>query len=271
MPPHNTKAERRAASRLEKSKTSKAKSPRGDFRKVKPVEETYQPRAKSDGFRVKSKTIELLPKNPAQARYIDALYDEGRDVIFATGPAGTGKTYIPSLYALREFKDGGYERIIITRPIVPNGEDLGFLPGDLIEKLSPWVRPILDTFQEVMDKSEITALIEKGSLEIAPLSMMRGRTFKNAIIICDEAQNATAEQMKMLLTRIGEGSRMIITGDLEQRDRIDGACGLLDFIDRMAAGPSRLRNRFSHVAFEPRDVERHPVISDILSLYELET
>jgi len=251
VPPTTTKAERRAATRAEKART----------RKVKPLEDCH---------RVKSKTIELTPKNPTQASYIDALYDEGRDILFATGPAGTGKTYLPSLYAIREFKDGGYKRIIITRPIVPNGEDLGYLPGDIIEKMGPWVRPILDAFMEVMDKSEIESMLAKGTLEIAPLAYMRGRTFKNAIIIADEMQNATTEQMKMLLTRIGEGSRMVITGDLEQRDRIDGACGLLDFIDRLQTAPSRLRNRFSHISFEPRDVERHPVINDVLSLYELD-
>lgn len=248
MSPNPTKAERRSATRAEKAKS----------RKAKPLEEV---------FRVKSKTIELLPKNPTQATYIDALYDEGRDILFATGPAGTGKTYLPSLYAIREFKDGGYKRIVITRPIVPNGEDLGYLPGDIIEKMGPWVRPILDAFMEVMEKSEIESMLAKGTLEIAPLAYMRGRTFKDAFILADEMQNATKDQLKMLMTRIGAGSRMVITGDLEQRDRIDGECGLDYFLNELPHARARNQQRFKVIEFEKKDVERHPVISDVLEIY----
>ncbi len=253
-----TKAERRDDARI-----AKRKAP---TRVTKPLCNSSRS-ATEEAYRVKSKTIELTPKNAKQAEYIDALYDEGRDILFAVGPAGTGKTYLPSLYALRELKDGGYKRIIITRPVVPNGEDLGYLPGDLIEKLGPWVRPVLDTFQEVMDKSEVESLLAKGTLELAPLGLMRGRTFKNALVICDEAQNTTKEQMKMLLTRIGEGSRMIVTGDLEQRDRIDGECGLQFFLDELRRSTRSRQQRFAVIEFEKKDVERHPVISDVLNIF----
>jgi phosphate starvation-inducible PhoH-like protein len=242
----NTKAERRATKK----------------RPTRPVQASRQQIPES--YMPKAKNIEITPKNAAQARYLDALYDDGRDILISTGPAGTGKTFMPSLYAIRELKEGTYKRIIITRPIVPNGEDLGFLPGDLIEKLSPWVRPILDVFQEVMSLQEIEAMIVRGTLEIAPLSMMRGRTLKNAFIIADEMQNATKSQLKMLMTRISYGSRMVITGDLEQRDRIDGECGLNYFLNEY--NPRR-HQRFSHIEFGKSDIERHPIISDVLDIF----
>lgn len=229
-------------------------------RPAKPIEDTYRPRAKA---------IELIPRGPNQARYIDLLYDEGRDIIFSTGPAGTGKTFLPSLYALREMKDAGYKHIVITRPIIPNGEELGFLPGDLVEKMSPWVRPVLDSFAKAgISKPEIESMLARGSLEIAPLEMMRGRTFDNTFVICDEAQNATASQLKMLMTRIGENSRMVITGDLEQRDREDEECGLLDILHRMDKAPRSRTQRFGRVEFDESDVVRHAVIRDVLYLYD---
>lgn len=244
-----TKAERREASRRAKPNP----------KRVKPIEDVYKPR---------TRTIELSPRNPNQARYIDLLYTEGKDIIFATGPAGTGKTFLPALYAIREMKDASYKHIVITRPIIPNGEDIGFLPGDLVEKMGPWVRPILDAFAKAgISKPEIESMIAKGVLEIAPLEMMRGRTFDNSIIIADEMQNATQSQMKMLLTRIGADSRMVITGDLEQRDRADEECGLLDIIDRIGGSPRSWTQRFGIVEFDPSDVVRHAIIGDVLRLY----
>lgn len=242
---HSTKAERREA--------------RAPKKPAKPLDEVFPGRKKQ---------IELLPRNANQARYIDLLYTEGKDIIFATGPAGTGKTFLPALYAIKEMKDAGYKHIVITRPIIPNGEDIGFLPGDLVEKMGPWVRPILDAFAKAgISKTEIESMIAKGTLEIAPLEMMRGRTFDNTIIIADEMQNATQSQMKMLTTRIGENSRMVITGDLEQRDRADDECGLLDILSRIGNAPRSRVQRFGTVEFEASDVVRHAIIGDLLRLY----
>lgn len=242
-----TKAERREAS-------SRAKRPK------KPLEDAYPPR-------VKSKTIEIVPKNPRQADYIDALYTDGLDIILATGPAGTGKTFIPSLYGIRELKHGEFKRIVITRPIIPNGEEIGIFPGGPVEKLGPWVRPIIDAMRKVISMAEIEALIEKDILEISPLELMRGRSLDDTLVIADEMQNATASQVKMLMTRIGENSRIVITGDLEQRDRDDAECGLLDFVRRLQAAPRKRQNRFKMIEFLRCDIERHPIIDDVLAIY----
>lgn len=255
-----TKAERREASRPAKQSNHSDRSAKTSQR--------AGPKASPSSYQMKARPIEILPKNPTQAKYIDALYTDGIDIIFATGPAGTGKTYLPSLFAIREWKDAGFKKIVITRPIIPNGEDIGFLPGDLVEKMGPWVRPILDSFGKAgISTMEITSMIEKGTLEIAPLEMMRGRTFDDTIVIADEMQNATQSQMKMLLTRIGEGSRMVITGDLEQRDRADDECGLLDFTRRLARASQSKTRRFAVIEFSACDVERHPIIGDVLHLY----
>ncbi|USM11601.1 phosphate starvation-inducible [Citromicrobium phage vB_CbaS-RXM] len=244
-----TKAERRAAARSAKTPTPR----------VKPIEEAYRPRAKQ---------IELVPRNANQADYIDLLYTEGKDILFATGPAGTGKTFLPSLYAVREMKDAGYRKIVLTRPLIENGEKIGALPGDINEKVGPWLNPIFDAFGKAgIGPAEIAAMLDKGVLEIAPLEMMRGRSFENTFILADEMQNSTKSQMKMLLTRIGEGSRMVITGDLEQRDRTDEECGLLDFLDRLGNAPRSRTNRFGLVEFDESDVVRHPIIRDVLRLY----
>jgi phosphate starvation-inducible protein PhoH and related proteins len=249
-----TKAERREASR-------KARGPKGPKpeRRQKSLQEAYKPRAKA---------IDLIPRTPTQARYIDTLYTDGIDIIFAVGPAGTGKTFIPALYGIREYKDAGFKKLVITRPIIPNGEDLGFLPGDLIEKMAPWLRPILDAFGKAgMGQPEITHLIEKGVVEIAPLEMMRGRTFEDTLVIADEMQNATQSQMKMLLTRLGENSQMVITGDLEQRDRADDECGLLDFLSRLESAPRSKQQRIRVIEFDVSEVVRHPVIGDVIAIY----
>lgn len=249
-----TKAERREASR-------NAKGPKGPkpARRQKSLQDSYQPR---------SKAIELEPRTPTQATYIDTLYTDGIDIIFAVGPAGTGKTFIPALYAIREYKDAGFKKIVITRPIIPNGEELGFLPGDLNEKMGPWLRPIIDAFAKAgIGTMELASLIEKGAIEIAPLEMMRGRTFEDTIVISDEMQNATKSQMKMLLTRLGENSQMVITGDLEQRDRSDDECGLLDFLSRLQHAPRSKQQRIRVIEFDVSEVVRHPVIGDVLAIY----
>lgn len=247
--PAKTKAERR--------ETKKKKRPQG--------QNDNGPQS-TDKSGYKGKAIEINPRNPKQADLIDALYDAGRDVVVAEGPAGTGKTLLATLYAIREFKDGSFKKIVITRPTVASGEDLGFLPGSLIEKMAPWVAPVTDVFKEVMSPMELEKLLVDGKLEIAPLAFMRGRTFKNTIIIADEMQNATPEQMKMMLTRIGDNSQMVVTGDTRQHDRGEGGVtGLGDLVERLQHRPSQ---RFAHVSFNKHEVERHPVIEDVLDMYD---
>jgi len=209
------------------------------------------------------KRVVLLPRNVAQEVYVETLNDANKDIIFAMGPAGTGKTMLGTQFAIKRYIEEG-KRIVVTRPAVSADEQHGFLPGTLIQKMEPWVMPILDVFKEHFEASAIRRLLESNDLEIAPLAYMRGRTFKNATILGDEMQNALPSQMKMLLTRIGEGSRMIVTGDLKQHDRGFEQNGLRDFVGRLQAGGSK---RIAVVEFDPRDVERHPVIEDVLRIY----
>src|SRR6056300_1842571 len=176
----------------------------------------------------KSKRIQLIPKNANQQIYLDTLEDDRSHIVFAIGPAGTGKTMLGVQWAINQFKDGFAEKIVITRPAVSVDEELGFLPGTMEEKMAPWTRPIFDVLREYFNAREIEGMISEGIIEIAPLAYMRGRTFKDAYIIADEMQNATPNQMKMLLTRLGEQSMMAVTGDLNQADRLKDN-GLIDF------------------------------------------
>ena len=210
------------------------------------------------------KKVELLPRNLRQEEYIDFLTDEFNSVVFATGPAGTGKTLLATLYAIKELQAGNIDKIIITRPAVSVDEQHGFLPGSLLDKMAPWVIPITDVFKEYYSVAALERMLEEEVVEIAPLAYMRGRTLKRAIVLFDESQNATPNQMKMVLTRLGEGSRMFITGDILQHDRGFHDNGLKDFMNRLALSNSK---RIKLVRFEKEDVERHPVIEEILSLY----
>lgn len=211
-----------------------------------------------------TKRVKILPRNIAQEKYLELLDDEMKSVIFATGPAGTGKTLIATLYAIQQLRAGEIKKIIITRPAVSVDEQHGFLPGDLLQKMAPWVIPITDVFKEYYSPAQLTRMLENEIIEIAPLAYMRGRTLKNAIVIFDEAQNATPSQMKMVLTRIGENSRMFITGDVRQHDRGFSDNGLKDFLARLMLKGS---DRIGAVTFDAGDVERHPVIEDVLDLY----
>ena len=175
-----------------------------------------------DSYRkpTQQRPITLLPKSLTQETYIDLLTDPSKLIVFATGPAGTGKTMLAVLAALKAYRNGTIERIVVTRPAVGvDDEEHGFLPGDLNEKMAPWTRPIFDIVGEYYRQSEIAKMLDDRTIEISPLAYMRGRTFKNSWIIADEMQNATPSQMKMLLTRLGEGSKMIVTGDTRQADR----------------------------------------------------
>jgi phosphate starvation-inducible PhoH-like protein len=169
------------------------------------------------------------------------------------------------LYAIKALKEGLIDKIVITRPAVSTDEQHGFLPGSLIDKMAPWVIPIMDVFKEFYHPKQIEKMMEDEQIEIAPLAYMRGRTFKNCIVLGDEMQNATPSQMKMMLTRIGDGSKMIVTGDITQHDRGFTQNGLKDFIERFAKAKSE---NITLIQFDGADVQRHPIIEEILDMYE---
>jgi phosphate starvation-inducible PhoH-like protein len=211
----------------------------------------------------KQQQVKILPRNRNQEQYVLQLLDETKDIVFGIGPAGTGKTLLAVQAAVKLFKEGQIDKIIVTRPAVSVDEDLGFLPGTLEQKMAPWTRPIFDVLREYFNAREIEGMIEEGIIEIAPLAYMRGRTFKNSFILADEMQNATQNQMKMLLTRLGEGSMMAVTGDLAQADRLKDN-GLIDFTDRLAEA------NLSHidiVNFGQGDIERHEAVKEVLKIY----
>lgn len=211
--------------------------------------------------------INLLPKSLTQEKYIDLLTDPEKLIIFATGPAGTGKTMLAVLAALKSYRAGEIERIIVTRPAVGvDDEQHGFLPGDLNEKMAPWTRPIFDIIGEYYRQTEIARMLDENQIEISPLAYMRGRTFKNAWIIADEMQNATPGQMKMLLTRLGEGSKMVVTGDTRQADRKENDNGLLDF--KHLVEDYKNCKYVSGVEFNHKDIQRHPAVLEILKIYK---
>ena len=212
----------------------------------------------------KKKTVKIYPRNRAQETYLLTLSDTGKDVVFGIGPAGTGKTLIAVLTAVKLFKEGVIDKIIVTRPAVSVDEDLGFLPGTLEQKMAPWTRPVFDVLRDYFTSQEITGMIDEGVIEIAPLAYMRGRTFKRAFIVADEMQNSTASQMKMLLTRLGEGSKMAVTGDLNQADRLSDN-GLLDFIKQLQR--HRNASRLAYVTFNHADIERHEAVKEVLQVY----
>lgn len=211
----------------------------------------------------KKNHVEIIPRNKHQESYMLKLLDHEKDIVFGIGPAGTGKTILAVQVAVKMFKEGHVDKIIVTRPAVSADEDLGFLPGTLEQKMAPWVMPIYDCLREYFNAKELEGMLEEGVLEIAPLAYMRGRTFKNAFIIADEMQNATKNQMKMLLTRLGEGAQMAVTGDLNQADRLKDN-GLIDFTRLMETA------RASHldiVQFEQGDIERHQAVKEVLEVY----
>ena len=216
----------------------------------------------SDRITTSEKKAAVTAKTPGQKRYVEAI--RSHDVTFGVGPAGTGKTYLAVALALAALRDNKVSRIILTRPAVEAGEALGFLPGDLYEKIMPYLRPLHDALHDMLPAEDIEKHTERGIIEIAPLAYMRGRTLSGAFIILDEAQNTTREQMKMFLTRIGENSRTVVTGDITQIDlprKSDS--GLLSVIPILT--PIR-EIRFTF--FEERDVVRNPLVRKIVHAYE---
>ena len=232
--------------------------------------EQYDPRFPNNVINIdhrlneKRRRVQIYPKSLSQETYLLKLNDPNKMIVFAIGPAGTGKTMLAVQWAIDQLKYGSADKIIITRPAVSVDEEHGFLPGDLNEKMAPWTKPIFDVIAENFNAREIENFIKEGVIETSPLAYMRGRTFKNAVVVADEMQNATPSQMKMLLTRLGQGSQMVVTGDLQQADRPSNN-GLLEFLG--------LYNNFQGhryvdlVKFDVQDVERHEAVKEILSIY----
>lgn len=211
----------------------------------------------------KTQRVLITARNSNQKLYLSKLHDEQNSIVIAIGPAGTGKTLLAVQNGIKLFQEGLVDKIVVTRPAVSVDEDLGFLPGDLNEKMAPWTRPIFDVFAEYYKQADIKKMLEEGVIEISPLAYMRGRTFKNAYIVADEMQNATINQMKMLLTRLGEGSKMVVTGDLAQADRLSDN-GLIDFCNLLAKKQTK---HIDIVQFDHRDIERHEAVKEVLEVY----
>ena len=212
----------------------------------------------------KKQRVVISARNANQKIYLQKLQDEDKSIVLAIGPAGTGKTMLAVQNGIKLFQEGVVDKIIVTRPAVSVDEDLGFLPGTLNEKMAPWTRPIFDVFAEYYKQADIAKMLEEGTIEISPLAYMRGRTFKNVYIIADECQNTTVNQMKMLLTRLGEGSRMVVTGDLAQADRLNDN-GLINFCNLL--GSQRNLRHVDIVQFDHMDIERHNAVKEILNIY----
>ncbi|HEY3351793.1 MAG TPA: PhoH family protein [Polyangia bacterium] len=216
----------------------------------------------SDTVLVSARSRRIAPKGLAQKRYIDAI--RSSDMVFGIGPAGTGKTYLAMAMAVRALVDKQVKRIILARPAVEAGERLGFLPGSLEEKVNPYLRPLYDALQDMMDIDRSQQLIDRGVIEVAPLAFMRGRTLNDSFVILDEAQNTTSEQMKMFLTRLGYESKAVITGDVTQIDLPDGRkSGLMEARD-LLTGIEGIRFCF----FTEVDVVRHPLVAAIIRAYD---
>jgi phosphate starvation-inducible PhoH-like protein len=218
------------------------------------------------GFeQIRLRKCHVRARTSGQDAYLRAL--KRHTLVFATGPAGTGKTWLAVAHAVHLFERREVDRIVLSRPAVEAGERLGFLPGDMREKVDPYLRPIYDAFYDLMDRAMVERSLQSGEIEIAPLAFMRGRTLSNAAVILDEAQNTTSRQMKMFLTRLGEHSRMIVTGDPSQVDLpagetsgLDEAVGLLSALEDVA-----------HCAFTAADVVRHELVSRIVTAYDTST
>jgi phosphate starvation-inducible PhoH-like protein len=219
------------------------------------------------------------PKTVNQELYQKMLEHPNVNILFAVGPAGTGKTMLACNNAIKALKAGKIEKIVLTRPVVPvEEEDIGFLPGSVNKKMNPWIRPIIDVFSEYYSQREIDTMMQNNMIEISPLAFMRGRTFKKSMIIADEMQNSSPNQMLMLITRIGKDSKMVITGDLNQSDKPGVTSGLYDFIQKYRmyksvtnVATTNITNNIELVELNATDIERHPVISTILEIYNTKT
>ncbi len=219
-------------------------------------------RMNGSGITIKTRKKDVAPRSPNQALYIESI--RNHEMVFGLGPAGTGKTYLAVAVAVSMFLEGKVERLIFCRPALEAGERLGFLPGDMKEKVDPYLRPIYDALHDMLPLDVVQKKIELGEIEIAPLAFMRGRTLSNAFVILDEAQNTTTTQMKMILTRMGEASRMVITGDITQTDLPPGIKSGLRDATEILEGVEGIK----FMQFENKDVVRHPLVSKIINAYD---
>jgi len=245
------------------------------FKKIKPV--LYAKKQK-DAYSVTNYEF-CQAKNTKQQKYIDALNHVDTKILFAIGPAGTGKTLIACNHAMKLLQSDKIKRIVITRPIVPvEEEEIGFLPGTLNKKMNPWLRPLFDVFLEMYSQTQLDRMMFDNIIEIAPLAFMRGRTFKNTLIIADEMQNSTPNQMLMLLTRIGQGSKLVVTGDMKQTDidtqKENGLSDVIKktkkYITHMEKKHATLDNSIQIVEFTNKEIERSRVVRKILDVYNID-
>jgi phosphate starvation-inducible protein PhoH and related proteins len=258
---------------MSKRKTGALRKKHEPYRHQGDTEQTfYTDTSKTINFNKYSKQqpsrrpIELIPQSINQEKYIIALNDPETDIVMVSGPAGTGKTYLAMLAAMRALRSGQCSRILLTRPAVAvDDEKHGFLPGDLNSKMEPWVRPLFDVVREYYGQSEIEYMLKEQIIEITPLAFCRGRNFKHSWIILDEAQNATPSQIKMLMTRIAEGSKIVINGDIEQTDRVTPDNGLLDLKHRI--DKHKVPGMVS-CEFDRKDIRRHSIIEHVLKMYQ---
>ena len=211
---------------------------------------------------IRTRKRHISPRSPTQAAYVRAI--DAFELVFGLGPAGTGKTYLAVAKAVEKMIGGEVDRVILSRPAVEAGEQLGFLPGDMREKVDPYLRPLYDALYDMLPAQQVAKRLENGEIEVAPLAFMRGRTLANAFVILDEAQNTTAVQMKMFLTRLGENSRMVVTGDLSQVDLPRGIrSGLRDALETLEGV-----DEVAVLHFSADDVVRHPLVSSIVHAYD---
>ncbi|MCS7317760.1 MAG: PhoH family protein [Candidatus Dojkabacteria bacterium] len=212
-----------------------------------------------------TKKQKIVAKTKKQQDLLNALENDKKPIVIVTGPAGTGKTMISTSYAIESLEKGKYQKIVICRPnIAVDDRDIGYLPGNILEKMAPWTKPFEDIFLEYYKKSEYIKMLEEGTIEIVPLAYIRGRTFKNSFVIIDEAQGTTPNSILSILTRIGENSKYVITGDLKQSDFIN-TNGLFDLIEKIE---NRELKYIEHIKFSKDDIQRHPAIKEILDIYD---
>jgi phosphate starvation-inducible protein PhoH and related proteins len=216
-----------------------------------------------------SSVLKELPKTPNHSRFCELLQDDATSLVIATGPAGVGKTFASTSYAIHKLASNQTKRVIITRPTVGLEEELGFLPGNMKDKMQPWLVPIFDSFKEYVSIQRLNEYIANEEIEICPVAFIRGRTFKDAWVLVDEAQNTTVNQMKTLLTRVGENCKLVVSGDLDQTD-IKGTNGLSDFLNRYRLhGQEHEKNsNIQHIVFDDDDIMRSELVKQVLDIYK---